>query len=282
MRDEPKTDRCQINTAHTLGRILRLQDDRRYRDRYGLFFVEGVRNFVQAVDNHFQLDTLVYSERLLIKPLARKLVRRLKREGVRYAPVSPEQFRSVSRTERASGVAAIVRQRVRRLEDITPSNNECWTALGHVRSAGNLGALIRTSAATGAAGFILLGDSVDPFDPVVVRATMGALFRQTIVRTSAEQLRRWVPLHRLQVIGASPDGAVEYDRLQYRRPAVLILGDERAGLSGEQRSICHHIVRIPMVDGTDSLNLSVAGSLLMYQMYRSPPAITRRPESVRP
>jgi TrmH family RNA methyltransferase len=277
MRDEPKTDVRQINTTPTLARILRLQDDRRYRDRHGLFFVEGVRNFVQAVDYGFQLEALVYSERLLIKPLARKLVRRLKRAGVPYAPVSPEQFRSVSRTERASGVAAIVRQRTRKLEDITPRNSECWTALGHVRSPGNLGTLIRTSAATGATGFILIGDSIDPFDPVLVRATMGALFRQTIVRTSAEQLRRWVQLHRLQVIGASPDGAVEYDRLRYRRPAVLILGDERAGLSDEQRSICHHIVRIPMADGNDSLNLSVAGSLLMYQVYRtSPPNVGHR------
>ena len=103
MRDESKTDGCQINTAPILAKILRLQDDRRYRDRYGLFFVEGVRNFVRAVDNRFPVDTLVYSEKLLTKPLARKLVRRLKRDGVPYVPVSPEQFRSVSRTERASG-----------------------------------------------------------------------------------------------------------------------------------------------------------------------------------
>src|SRR5215467_11151589 len=126
MLDEPITDDFQLNPAPILAKIHRLQDDRRYRDRYGLFFVEGVRNFVQAVDNRFPVETLVYSERLLIKPLARKLVRRLKRDGVAYAPVSPEEFRSVSRTERASGVAAIVRQQVRRLEDIAPRNNECW------------------------------------------------------------------------------------------------------------------------------------------------------------
>src|SRR5215471_12934767 len=270
MRDERSSDEFQLNTAPILAKIQRLQDDRRYRDRYGLFFVEGVRNFIQAVDNRFPVDTLVYSERLLTKPLARKLVRRLKRDGVPYAPVSPEQFRSVSRTERVSGVAAIVRQQVRRLEDIAPRNNECWTALGHVRSPGNFGTLIRTSAATGGAGFILVGDSIDPFDPVVVRATMGALFRQTFVRTSTEQFRRWVKSYNLPVIGASPDGTVEYDRFHYRRPTVLMLGDERSGLTGEQRSICHHIVRIPMAEGIDSLNLSVAGSLLMYQVYRSP------------
>src|SRR5262249_53671671 len=98
MRDEPGADERQLDTAPTLARIRRLQDDRHYRDRHGLFFVEGVRNFVQAVDHRFPIDALVYSERLLTKALGRKLVRRLKRAGVPYARVSPEQFRSVSRS----------------------------------------------------------------------------------------------------------------------------------------------------------------------------------------
>jgi len=269
MRDEPGTDERQLDTAPTLARVLKLQDDRHYRDRHGLFFVEGVRNFVQAVDHRFPIDTLLYSERLLTKPLARKLLRRLKRAGVPFARVSPEQFRSVSKTERASGVAAVLRQRVRKLEDITLRGNECWTALSHVRSPGNLGTLIRTSAATGAAGFILLGDSIDPFDPVLVRATMGALFRQTIVRTSPDRLRRWVFRHKVQVVGASPDGIEDYDKVRYARPSVLVLGGERSGLTEEERRICQRVVRIPMVDGIDSLNVAVAGSLIMYEVFRS-------------
>jgi TrmH family RNA methyltransferase len=269
MGDEARTDQRQLEAAPTLAKIQRLQDDRRYRDSSKLFFVEGVRNFVEAVDNSFSLDTLLYSEKLLINPLARKLVRRLKRAGVPFARASPEQFRQVSRTERASGVAAILRQRVQNLEHISPGKHQCWTALNHIRSPGNLGSLLRTSAATGAAGFILVGDSIDPFDPAAVRATMGALFKQTLVRASAEQLRRWVKLHNLQVIGASPDGPEDYDRVRYTRPALLILGTERSGLTGEQRLLCQHIVRIPMVDGMDSLNVAVAGSLLMYQVFRS-------------
>jgi len=269
MHDEPTTDHRQLDAAPILARIARLQDDRRYRDRHQLFFVEGVRNFIEAADNHFPLDALIYSERLLIQPVARKLVRRLKRAGVPYARVSPEQFRSVSRTERASGVGAILRQRVLRLDDITPRRADCWTALSQIRSPGNLGTLIRTSAATGGAGFILLGYSIDPFDPLVVRATMGALFRQSFVRASAGQLGRWARNHKLQVIGASPDGEQEYDQVGYVRPAVLVLGNERSGLTSEQRAICRHIVRIPMVEGTDSLNVAVAGSLLLYEAFRS-------------
>lgn len=271
MHDDAGSDFHQLEIASTLATIERLQRDRSYRDTRGLFFIEGVRHFIEAVDHHYSVDTLLYSEKLLTNPIARKLVRRLKRAGVPFARVTPEQFRRVSRTERASGVAAILRQDVRTLEQIKLADQQCWTALSCVRSLGNFGTLLRTSAATGAAGFILLGDSIDPFDPAVVRATMGALFKQTLVRTSAELLRRWIRSHNIQVIGASPDGAVDYKQVSYTHPAMLMLGGERKGLTEEQRSMCRHIVRIPMVEGMDSLNVAVAGSLLMYEAFRSSP-----------
>jgi TrmH family RNA methyltransferase len=269
MKDENRADYRQLEIAPTLAQIRKLQGDRRYRDRHRLFFIEGVRNFVEAVDQGFSIDTLLYSEKLLTAPLARKFVRRLKRAGVPFARVSPEEFRSISGAEHASGIAAILQQRIQTLEQIQPDQFSCLTVLSHVRSPGNFGTLLRTSAASGADGFILLGDQIDPYEPVVVRATMGALFKQTLVRTDAKRFRRWIQTHRLAVIGASPDGVVEYDQVRYTRPTVLLLGNERSGLTDEQRSLCQQIVRIPMVAGADSLNLAVAGSLLLYAIFRS-------------
>src|SRR6185436_15289757 len=264
MKNEHRADYRQIDVAPTLTRIQKLQTDRRYRDQHRLFFIEGVRNFVAAKDAGFSIETLLYSEKLLTAPLARKFVRQSKRAGVPFARVSPEAFRSVSRAEHASGVAAILHQRIQTLEQIQPDRVSCWTVLSHVHSLGNFGTLVRTSAAIGSTGFILLGQQIDPYEPVVVRATMGALFKQTLVRTNVDQFRRWIQTHRLGVIGASPDGVVEYDQLRYPRPTVLLLGHERSGLTEEQRSLCRQIVRIPMIDGADSLNLGVAGSLLLY------------------
>src|SRR3989442_8216850 len=165
MNNETRTEFRQLEIAPTLAAIERLHNDRGYRAMRGLFFIEGVRNFIEAVDHRFSIDSLLYSEKLLINPLARKLVRRLKRAGVPFARVTPEQFRRVSKTERASGVGAILRQTIQSLEHIDLQDQHCWTVLSHVRSPGNFGTLLRTSAATGAAGFILLGDSTDPYDP---------------------------------------------------------------------------------------------------------------------
>lgn len=269
MSDESTAEFRQLEIAPVLAKIRKLQCNRGYRDHNGLFFVEGIRNFVSAVDCGFSIETLFYCEKLLISPIARKMVRRLKRAGVPFARVSPEQFRQVSQTERASGVGAILHQHAQRLDQTNPDENICWVAVSRIRSLGNLGSLMRTSAAVGGAGFIFIGDDIDPYDPNIVRATMGALFSQRVVRTTAEQFQHWIKSHNLQVVGASPDGQLNYDQVCYARPTILLLGNERTGLTESERLICKHIVRIPMKEGVDSLNVAVAGSLLLYEVFRS-------------
>jgi TrmH family RNA methyltransferase len=87
--------------------------------------------------------------------------------------------------------------------------------------------------------------------------------------TDERSLRNWVRRHRCRVIGASPDGSADLHRFDYSRPTILVLGEERRGLTPLQRDLCTDCVRIPMVGVADSRNLAVAGSLLMYEVYRA-------------
>jgi TrmH family RNA methyltransferase len=269
MQDETHADPVSPDHRATLDEIKRLQADRAHREARRTFFVEGVRNVVQAIENGFPIETLVSSEKLLIVPIARKLVRDHCRSGTPTLHVSPETFRQISTTHHASGVGAIVAQRWSPLHGASPRAGLCWVVLEAVRSEGNLGSLIRTSEAIGGAGFILVGPRIDPFDPAVVRSSMGALFRQTFIRTNSPSLRNWLRRHRCRVIGSSADGPTELHRFAYPRPTILVLGEERQGLSPYLRDLCSDLVRIPMVGAADSLNLAVAGSLLLYEVYRA-------------
>ncbi len=269
MNSREQADRRSTDIAATLKDVAALQTDRGFRDTRGLFFIEGVRNFVQVVDNGFAIERIIFSEKLLTASLARKLVRQCRRSGVIALNVPPEQFRQISHTGRASGVAAIVRQRWASLSDISPEQGLCWVLLETVRSPGNLGTLIRSSNAVGGAGFMFIGDSVDPFAPAVVRSAMGAIYQQTFVRADWPALRRWIDHYKCPVIGATPAGVADMHRFEYPRGPLLFLGEERKGLTMQQKDLCRHFVRIPMERGVDSLNLGVAGSLLMYEIYRS-------------
>ena len=259
------------NVANAITTFQTLNSDRAARDRSRLFAIEGVRQFVQSVDSGFCIKCILHSEKLLINPLARKLVRQARRSGVPTLSVSPEEFRRLSGTRRASGIAAFVKQRWVTLNQASPKKHGlCWIVVDKVRSPGNLGTLIRTSGAVGAAGFILTGNRVDPYAPAVVRAAMGAAFRQTFVRTNWAALHHWIADHRCTVIGATPNGSIDLHGCNCPKGAkLLMLGEERQGLTEQQQAVCDQFVRIPMEEGVDSLNLGVAGSLLLYEMYRN-------------
>ena len=122
-----------------------------------------------------------------------------------------------------------------------------------------------------------MGDSInaEPTSPGAKNLTlisgrgMGAIFKQTIVRTDFKQFRHWAKLSGWQIVGASPAGATDYDKVRYSSPTILMLGNERSGLTPDEQSFCQKTVRIPMIEGTDSLNVAVAGSLLLYEVFRS-------------
>ena len=258
-----------LDAEAALAEFEQLRTSRAYRDATGLHSIEGIRNFIWAADRRMEFAAILVSDKLLKVPVARKLARQARRAGVPLVALTPEQFRRIARLPRASGIAAIVRQHWSELERAAPGDGLCWVALETVRSPGNFGSLIRTSDAVGGAGFILLDPTVDPFDPGVARGSMGSLFGQALIRSSHAALAAWVRRHGLRVMGATPEGGRCLHKASFPRNSVLMLGEERHGLTPQQRALCHEFVRIPMTGSADSLNLGVAGSLLLYEVLRN-------------
>jgi TrmH family RNA methyltransferase len=249
-----------------LDRVLRFQR-RENRDRSGVFLIEGTRLLATACDHGFKFETLIVCRKLLKQPIGQILARRLRQRGVPTLRVSVAEFERLTICAEPSGVAAIVRQRWQSVERLTPRPVSAWLAVETVRSPGNLGTLLRTSEAAGFDGLFALGKSVDLHDPRVVRASMGALLSRTLVRCHPDELRRWKRRHGAHVFAATPDGDLDYRDATFGGTVVVLLGDERKGLSRRQLEICDERVRIPMTGDTDSLNLAVAGSLLAYEVF---------------
>jgi len=269
MTGKTKSGQRHFSVNNIVAEISRLQSDRSFRDNKGVFYIEGIRNFVGVSDNGFDITLVFYSEKLLTAPLARKFVRRFRRAGIPTVRVSPEEFRQVSKTEHASGIGAIVRQRWACLDEKAPTSGLCWIVLERVRSAGNLGTLIRSSEAFGGAGFILVGRSIDPYSPQTVRASMGGIYEQHLIRTSLQSLQHWIANYGGNVVCATPDGTLDLHSYHFQPGTLLVLGEEREGLTPQLRKLLGDTVRIPMMGNADSLNLGVAGSVLLYEIYRS-------------
>jgi len=258
-----------------IRRILRLQQ-RAERERTGLFFAEGTRFVAQAVEQGALVEALVLTPEAAAQPLVGSLARSLRATGAACLRITPQLFRRISLAETPQGVGVVVRQRWETLKQIRPSGTLCWVCHEVVQSPGNLGAILRTCDAVGAAGVILIGDHTDPYDPVSVRATMGAIFPQRFVRATLPELAAWKRRHRCLLVGASPEAVTDYHAVSYQQPVVFFMGSERKGLTPEQRALCDVLVRIPMVGASDSLNVAIATSVLLYEAFNQ-----RRPRPPR-
>ena len=247
---------------------------RRERDRSGLFLAEGPRIVMEALATGNALERLLLAPDLLTSGAAWSAVEAARQRGVPCLAVSAEVFRSLSSRDRPAGLAAVVRQRCGQLASLDAGCG-CWVALTKVQDPGNLGTILRTSDAAGAAGVILLGTTVDPYHPTAVRASMGTLFSQRIVRASADELVTWAARQACRLVSASGAGDEDYRSVSYRRPLVLLMGSEREGLRGALLRACDAVVRIPMRGRADSLNLAVATSLLLYEAVRQDEADVR-------
>jgi TrmH family RNA methyltransferase len=98
---------------------------------------------------------------------------------------------------------------------------------------------------------------------------MGAVFRQEFYRTGYDEFKSWICRAGAQVVGASPAAPTTHFGFAFKKPCVIALGNERLGLSSQLKKLCTEFVRIPMAPGIDSLNVSVAGSLLLYEVARA-------------
>jgi TrmH family RNA methyltransferase len=141
-----------------------------------------------------------------------------------------------------------------------------WLALEEIRDPGNLGTIIRTADAVGAAGIILAGTCCDPCARECVRATMGSIFAVPLVRLQREAFLRLVKAWPGDSIGTHLSARLDFRKAKYRSPALIVMGGEGPGLSAEASAACAKLVRIPMAGKLDSLNLAVATALVLYQV----------------
>lgn len=251
----------------TLQRLIRQLAFPRARRASGVAWIEGPRGFIRAVDFRRDIHTLVLCERLLKPAVAQMMVRRLRRGGTNVLRVSPEQFRAISQTQRASGIGAIVHQHWTPLESLRADAGLCWVAVSRIRSPGNLGTILRTAEAAGAAGLVVMDEATDPFDPAVLRGSMGSVLALNLARATLPEVAHWARRSGASLVGTSPRGC-ELFTSPIPRPAIVLLGEERAGLTEHELAACTTSLRIPMVPASDSINVAVASGIVLFELRR--------------
>lgn len=240
--------------------IMNLKNSARARRQQDCFLVEGPRMFFE-----------VPKERLLevyvTEGFEKKYGDRL--AGCRYELISDAVCRHLSDTRTPQGVTALVKKQETPLEEILARDeNPCLFLLENLQDPGNMGTILRTSEGTGVSGIIINRESVDPYNPKVIRSTMGAIFRMPfVVVDDFEDVLRRLKEEGVRTFAAHLDGE-DFYRQDYRGGCAFFIGNEGNGLSENLAARADGRIRIPMKGQVESLNAAVAATVLMYETLR--------------
>ena len=264
-------------TNDRIKRIKRLMKDRRFRTREGQFVVEGSRWIDEVTRAGIVPDYWLATENWLENNMALSI--RLTAESQPALTVEPSVLKELADTSTPSGVLAVLP--LPRL--VWPEEPTFLLCLDQIRDPGNLGTLIRSALAAGVQGMILSPGCVDPYNPKVVRSSMGAVLRLPIRHAGwADSGKMAELLGNCQVYLADMGATVNYTNVDWQKPSAIMIGSEAIGADESAKAIVDQAISIPMAQATESLNAGVAGSVIMFEALRQKMLVEVETEEVDP
>lgn len=238
-----------------IKRLVRLRE-RKSREAEGVFLVEGPRLVARAIESGLTPIETYVDGSAEVGP------------GGPVVTVHPEVLSRASYRRRSEGVIAVFPQPELTLQRLSHLVGDLYLVTEGLEKPGNLGAILRTADACGAAGLITVGDKTDVWNPNALRASTGAIFSVTVAQCSLLQLGEWLTAHAIDLVGGAPTGGLPYWEADLTGSLALIVGAEDRGLSRQAMSMCTRLVSIPMAGQADSLNASISIALLAFEALR--------------
>ncbi|MEM8827829.1 MAG: RNA methyltransferase [Cyanobacteria bacterium P01_G01_bin.19] len=235
------------------------------RQKQNLLLLEGTNLIEAACQVDYKLDIIFYTDRW--RANHQSLCSNMTDMGFKLQPVSEEVLSAIATTVNPDGVVAIAPRRLQ--QEPIVARTKLGIAVEKLQDPGNLGTLIRSASATGADSLWLSNDSVDIHNPKVLRASVGQWFSVPVA--TQQSLAKVVSQHQqegIQVIATTSQAEKIYWDANFTRPSLILLGNEGAGLSDELIALADERVKIPLQNGVESLNVAVAGALLLYEAQR--------------
>ncbi len=250
-------------------KAIRALEMRKERKETGLFVVEGTSILITAREMGFKPETLVYLAGSNHSGVQKGLVDGALSAGVECLEVNYAVLEKLSGKDNPQTMIGVFRQTFAAPPDAAKADpSSVWIALEDIRDPGNLGTIIRSADAFGAAGVILIGSCADPHSREAIRATMGSIFAVPVVKMTpgafVELAQHWPG----DVVGTHLSGSEDVRTARYRGPVIVAMGSEGPGLSGDLTAACTRLVKIPMSGRLDSLNLAIATAITLFEVRR--------------
>lgn len=239
--------------------------EKKYRNMQNQFIIEGIKIIEEAIQENAKIDKIVVCEECVKDgTIGQKLLYEIAKYQCIY--VTQKIFESISDVTNPQGILAVIQKQESELR--IDYSDDMIVILDDIQDPGNLGTIIRTLDSANLKQVIVSKDTTDCYNPKVVRSTMGAIFRvKVIVQEDWEELKRKLKREKFEILATSLENDASIYDISYQKKAIVI-GNEANGVSEEWIKLADKKVKIPMLGKTESLNASVATSIIVYEYVR--------------
>lgn len=243
--------------------------DRKHRNRQDKFIIEGLREIEHVINADYPVITIYYCPELFPSELHPQFLERLQaNSGLQLIRMHASAFSKSSYREGPDGLIAISEAKEISLTSINLKENSTILILEGIEKPGNLGAIIRSADGAGVDAILLNNCLLDAYNPNAIRASQGLVFRLPIINVETDYLCQWLKDHQFVSFATSPNSDSSYSKQNYSQRTALLMGSESDGLSEKWLNQADYLINIPMKGYADSLNVSVATAICLYEINR--------------
>ena len=247
-----------------IKQCLVLLEKSRERRKQGLFLVEGQREIQLAIRGGYELQTLLFCEAICSENSTKYTT-----ENTQIIEISLEVYQKLAYRKTTEGILAIVRTKELALNKLRFKNKNPLILIAEApEKPGNIGAMLRTADAANIDAIILADAKTDIYNPNVIRSSVGCIFTNQLIVASSEQIIRFFKDQNIKTFAATLQNSNSYTEQDYREASAIIVGTEATGLTQIWRDTATKNINIPMQGEIDSMNVSVAAAVLLFEAKR--------------
>ncbi|BCY28702.1 TrmH family RNA methyltransferase [Flavobacterium okayamense] len=244
--------------------LVQLQEKSKVRKQNGTFLIEGQREIDLALKGEYEIETILFLPEIISIESLKELVNR----QINTIEISKEVYQKLAYRDTTEGIIAVAKTKLLALKDLKLSKNPLILIAEGLEKPGNLGAILRTADAANIDAVIIANPRTDLYNPNIVRSSVGCLFTRQIAVGSSEEIIAFLKENNINYYSATLQNSTSYHTQDYTKPTALVVGTEATGLTEIWREDSTSNIIIPMQGEIDSMNVSVASAILLFEAKR--------------
>ncbi|MFK8301369.1 TrmH family RNA methyltransferase [Capnocytophaga stomatis] len=251
-----------------IKQLILLREKSRNRKKEGVFVIEGEREIQLAIQGNYVLETILFQKEIFPEEKVKRLLSKGNKE-VQTICISKEVYEKLTYRSSTEGIIAVAKSKSHLLKDVEfKDNNPLILVAEAPEKPGNIGALLRTADAAGIDAVLIANPKTDLYNPNIIRSSVGCVFTTSVAMGTTSEIISFLKQKNIKIFCAALSASKPYTEVSFKEASAIVVGTEDEGLTDEWLQNSHQNIIIPMEGVIDSMNVSVAASVLIFEAKR--------------